>query len=346
MVNQAPTSINAEAYAAIVQEQSIRRRMIIAANRVATLGLSDQVPLESAIEQSWSELDKATTIRENQVHDIAQIIAEAFDRVSELSKLPPEQRRGLDTGLNELDKSLRIRPKNLITIAGRPGKGKTGLALTIALRNAIRCGKSVAIFELEMDEAELADRLASQYSGISLTHIIEATMTADEWPRYTHAIEILANSKIYINENADLTLSQLRSWCQQIKNRHGLDLVIVDYLGLMDGVGENREQQVSSISRGLKKLAKALDTPVIALHQMNRAVEQRADGVPMLSDLRDSGSIEQDSDSVLFLYQTEEPAEGAARYPMNGLIAKQRNGPSMVTLELAFRPITASFENV
>jgi replicative DNA helicase len=136
----------------------------------------------------------------------------------------------------------------------------------------------------------------------------------------------------------------MRSWCQKISNHYGLDLIIVDYLGLMDGVGENRERQVAYISRGLKKMAKALDVPVIALHQMSRAIEQRGDGVPILSDLRDSGSIEQDSDAVLFLYTTEEPLEGAERQLVNVIVAKQRNGPKG-KLELVFRPQTASFEN-
>ncbi|MBI1793373.1 MAG: replicative DNA helicase [Chloroflexi bacterium] len=345
LINQAPTSINAEAYAAIVQEQAVRRRMIQAANRVATLAYSSDIPVEEAVEQSWNELEKATASRDNEVHEIGQIMAEAFDRVSELAQLSPEERHGIDTGLRDLDKLLRIRPKNLITIAGRPGMGKTGLALTIALHNAIKRGNNVAIIELEMDKDELADRLASQHAGINLKHIIDATLTEDEWPRYTSTIETTSNARIFINDNADLTLPQMRSWCQKLCNRYGLDLIILDYLGLMEGVGETRERQVAYISRGLKKMAKALGVPVIALHQMNRAIEQRNDGVPILSDLRDSGSIEQDSDAVLFLYTTEEPVGGAARQLVNVSLAKQRNGPKG-KLELAFLPAVTKFENV
>ena len=345
LVNQVPTSINAEAYGLIVGNNSIRRRMIQAANRVATLAYSSDIPVEEAVEQAWNELEKATVNSSNEVHEISQIMADAFDRVSELARMSPEERHGIDTGLRNLDKLLRIRRKNLITIAGRPGMGKTGLALTIALHNAIKRGKNVAIIELEMDRDELADRLAAQHAGINLKHIIDATLTEDEWPRYTSTVEVISETKIFINDNADLTLPQMRSWCQKLCNRYGLDLIILDYLGLMDGVGENRERQVAYISRGLKKMAKALDVPVIALHQMNRAIEQRGDGVPVLSDLRDSGSIEQDSDAVLFLYQTEDPLEGAARYLVNGSIAKQRNGPKG-KFELAFRPITTSFENI
>ena len=345
LVNQVPTSINAEAYGQIVGNNSIRRRMIQAANRVATLAYSSDIPVEEAVEQAWNELEKATANSSNEVHEISQIMADAFDRVSELAQMSPEERYGINTGLRDLDKLLRIRRKNLITIAGRPGMGKTGLALTIALHNAIKRGKNVAIIELEMDREELADRLASQHAGINLKHIIDATLTEDEWPRYTSTIETISNARIFINDNADLSLPQMRSWCQKLVNRYGLDLIILDYLGLMEGVGETRERQVAYISRGLKKMAKALDVPVIALHQMNRAIEQRGDGEPMLSDLRDSGSIEQDSDAVLFLYTTEEPPEGAARHVVNVILKKQRNGPTG-KFELAFRPQTASFENV
>lgn len=292
LVNQVPTSINAEAYGRIVESDSIRRKMLNAANRVAALAYSADIPVDDAIEQSWQALDLAALSRDNETESIAQVMAEAFDRVSELSKLPLNQRTGPGTGLADLDRLLRIRRKNLITIAGRPGMGKTGLALTIALHNALKLGKRVAIFELEMDKDELADRLASQISGINLKHITDATLTEGEWPRYTSAIETVSDSKIFINDNADLSLPQMRSWCQKLNNRYGLDLIILDYLGLMDGVGENRERQVAYISRGLKKMAKALDVPVIALHQMNRAIEQRGDGIPVLSDLRDSGSIE------------------------------------------------------
>jgi replicative DNA helicase len=342
LVNQVPTSINAEAYAVIVAQLAVRRRMIQAANRVATLAYNPDIPVDEAIEQAWAALE--TVNSDGATHEIAQIMAEAFDRVSELAQLPLDQRRGLDTGLTELDKILRIRRKNLVTIAGRPGMGKTGLAMTIALHNALKRGKNVAIIELEMDAGELADRLAAQHAGINLSHIIDAILTDNEWQRYTGTVAVTSETKIFINDNADFTLPQMRSWCQKISNHYGLDLIIVDYLGLMDGVGENRERQVAYISRGLKKMAKALDVPVIALHQMSRAIEQRGDGVPILSDLRDSGSIEQDSDAVLFLYTTEEPLEGAERQLVNVTVAKQRNGPKG-KLKLVFRPQTASFEN-
>jgi replicative DNA helicase len=344
LINQSPTSLNAEAYARIVLEQAIRRRMIQSANRIAALGYGEHIPLESAIDQAWTDLEAATTTQESRVREIGPIMSDAYDRVNEISQLPPDQRPFLDTGLLDLDRLLRIRPQNLITIAGRPGMGKTGLAMTIALHTAVQRGKTVAIFELEMSAGELADRLAAQQGNINLTHITDGTLTADEWDRYTQAIETISASKILINDNADMTLPQLRSWCQKIKLRRGLDLVIVDYLGLMDGVGENRERQVAYISRGLKKMAKALDIPVIALQQMNRAIEQRGDGEPIPSDLRDSGSIEQDSDAVLFLYTTEEPVASDPIQVIKASLPKQRSGPKG-KCQLAFRPTTTKFEN-
>ncbi len=345
LINQSPSSLNVEAYAQIVQEQALRRRMIQSASQIAALGYGEHIPLESAIDKAWTTLEAATTTRESEVREIGPVMSEAYDRVNEISQLPPDQQPFLGTGLADLDRMLHIRPQNLITIAGRPGMGKTGLVITIALHAAVQLGKTVAIFELEMSTDELADRLAAQQGNINLTHITDGKMSEEEWERYIQAVEILSASKILINDNADLTLPQLRSWCQKIKLRRGLDLVIVDYLGLMEGVGENRERQVAYISRGLKKMAKALDVPVIALHQMNRAIEQRGDGEPVLSDLRDSGAIEQDSDAVLFLYTTEEPVASDPLQIIKASLAKQRSGPKG-KFQLAFCPITTRFENV
>jgi len=345
LVNQVPSSLNAESYAQIVKDCSVRRKMIDAANRIAQLAYNDQIPLEEAVDNSYTSLENAVESAESsRMRPVSELMSEQYDRIDQMSQARDEDKLIIHTQLIDLDRSLRIRPGNLITIAGRPGMGKTGLGLTIASNVSIKRRKNVALFVLEMSNDEIADRLAAMESDINLFHLMDAKLEEHEWPMYTHAVETVSSANLFVNDDPDITVPQIRAHCKKLKARFGLDLVVIDYMGLIEAPGENRVQQVSYISRQLKKMAKALAVPVIALHQMNRDIEHRGDGEPVLSDLRDSGSVEQDSDSVLFLYVKDEAMTRDKIRIVKCSIAKQRNGPK-AKLDLAMHNQTTKFDN-
>lgn len=345
LVNQVPSSLNAEAYAHIVKGLSIRRRMIEAANQIATLAYSEHIPLDQAVNDTWEAIENAVeNAAQSETRRISEILSEVYDRMDLESGMKDEDKPIIRTGMIDLDKHLRIRKKQLITIAARPSIGKSALALTIAIHAYKSQKKSVALFTLEMGDDEIGNRLIAQEADVNLTHILDSKLEETEWAPYTRAVESLSDGNLFVNDNADITVPQLRAECKKIKARHGLDLIIVDYGGLMDAPGNNPNEKSSYVSRSLKKLAMALDVPVLMLWQMNRSIEARADGEPILSDLRDSGSIEQDSNTVVFLYVKDEPNPKSEVNHIKCSIAKQRNGPT-AKFDLARHTVTTRFDN-
>lgn len=266
-------------------------------------------------------------------------VSEAYDETDLASK---GKAVGVKSGLLDLDKMIgSFKKSNVYIIAGRPGQGKTGLLLTIA-SNAVAQKKRVAIFSLEMSRVQVAQRLIAQYANLDLFRVIEGKLRDTEWAVYTDAVDNVASFPIVINDLTSINIANIRNTARNIKRNGGLDLVIVDYIQLADAGKkvQNRELEVSEVSRGLKKLARELEVPVLAASQLSRDIEKRSEKKPVLSDLRESGSLEQDAYSVMFIYRPDEAVKTGAEI----IIAKHRNGP-VGTVPLYFRENCARFEN-
>jgi len=347
LINQVPTSLNAEAYGRIVEENSIRRKMITAANQIASLAYKG-----NTIENVMNEAEKAVfNVSENRLkHDlqpIRAVLSSYYDRIDDLSKRPDDF-HGVPTGFYDLDKLLGgLQPSDLLIIAGRPGQGKTGFLLSIAKNAALTHKKHVAIFSMEMSNEQVVQRLISMETGIDSQRLRSGKLLANEWPLFTHAIEVFSDTHIFLDDTPAITPLQLRTKCRRLHMEFGVDLILVDYLQLMgsDSRNDNRVQEVSHISRSLKVLARELNVPVLTAAQLSRAVEQRTDKRPVLSDLRESGSLEQDSDIVMFIYRPDQYEKDSDKQNIAQiLISKHRNGP-VGDVELIFRSALAKFEN-
>jgi replicative DNA helicase len=279
------------------------------------------------------------------------LVVKLLDRVQEMADNPNDV-TGVPTGFYDLDRmTAGFQAGDLIVLAARPSMGKTALAINIAEHVALNEGLPVAVFSMEMGAAQLAVRIVGSIGRIDQGHLRTGKLTDDEWPRLSEAIEKLRTISLHIDESAGLTSSELRANARRLARQCGqLGLIVVDYLQLMSGSssdGENRATELGEISRGLKMLARELQCPVIALSQLNRSVEQRPDKRPMMSDLRESGAIEQDADIIMFIYRDEYYTKDACKEPgvAEVIIAKQRNGPTG-TVKLAFlKPIT-KFESL
>jgi replicative DNA helicase len=256
---------------------------------------------------------------------------------------------GLPTGFVDLDEmTAGLQPSDLVIVAARPSMGKTAFSVNMAEYAALKTRKAVAVFSMEMSASQLAFRLISSLGSINQQHLRTGDLAEEEWPRVTNAITFLSDAKIFIDDTPALSPSELRARARRLKREHGLGLIVIDYLQLMQVTGtvENRATEISEISRSLKALAKELDLPVIALSQLNRSVEQRTDKRPVMSDLRESGAIEQDADLIVFIYreevyEPETPRKGIADI----IIAKQRNGP-VGEFHLTFLGEYTKFENL
>jgi len=348
LINQVPTSLNAESYGRIVEAHSIRRKMINAANQIASLAYNE----ESLVDTVMDEAEKAVfNVSERRLkHDlvpISSVLSEYYDRIDDLAKRSDEI-FGVPTGFIDLDKLLSgLQPSDLLIIAGRPGQGKSGFLLSVAKNAALTHKKHVAIFSLEMSNEQVVQRLIAQQTGIDSQRLRTGKLAEDEWPTFAHAIEVFSDTKIFLDDTPAITPMQLRTKCRRLHMEYGLDLILVDYLQLMGGDtrNENRVQEVSYISRNLKVLARELNVPVLAAAQLSRAVEQRQDKHPVLSDLRESGSLEQDSDIVMFIYRPDQYEKDTVKQNVAEIIvAKHRNGP-VGSVELIFRNALAKFEN-
>jgi len=348
LINNVPSSLHAEAYGRRVEETAIRRRMLEAANRIAKLAYEEDVSLETVMDDSEKAVFNVSERRlTRDLKPIQSVLSDYFDRIEELSQRDDEL-VGVPTGFIDIDKMLGgLQPSDLLIIAGRPGMGKTGFCISAAKNAALTHKKHVAIFSLEMSNEQLVQRLIAQETGIDSTQLRSGQLDPGQWPLFTQAIEVLNDTHIFLDDTPALTPLQLRTKCRRLHLEHHLDLIIVDYLQLMTGDtrNDNRVQEVSEISRNLKILARELNVPVLAAAQLSRAVEQRSDKRPVLSDLRESGSLEQDADIVMFIYRPELYEEDTVHQNMAEIIvAKHRNGPTG-EVQLVFRKNLAKFEN-
>jgi replicative DNA helicase len=338
LINQSPSSLNAEAYGRIVEAHSTRRRMINAANQIASLAYDRSIEIASVTERSVAALEKVV-MREtgSATVPLSDCLNEAYDRIDRLSKT--DELPGIPTGLFDLDRKLgNLQRATLYIVAGRPGQGKTSLKRTIA-RNAAIKGFRVAIFSLEMSNEKLTNRLLAQETGMDVQLIDTGKIGEEGWDKITAGIGRMEKYPIFLDDTPAISPLQLKAKCRRLMMAHGgLDLVIVDYLQLMTANvrTENRTQEVGFLSRSLKALSKELDVPVLAGAQLSRAVEQRADKRPQLSDLRESGDIEADADVVMFLYQTGEQNQDHIQ-PTDVIVAKHRNGPDGDVKTLFFK---------
>jgi replicative DNA helicase len=348
LVNQVPTSLNATAYGHIVESHAIRRRMIAAANSIASVAYNEELKVDSVMDEAEKAVFNVSERRlRHDVQPIRSVLSEYYDRIDDLAKRG-EEIYGVPTGFIDLDKLLRgLQPSDLLIIAGRPGQGKTGFLLSVAKNAALTHKKHVAVFSLEMSNEQVAQRLIAQQTGIDSQRLRTGQLEDNEWSLFAQAIEVLSDTQIFLDDTPAITPLQLRTKCRRLHLEHRLDLIIVDYLQLMTGDTrtENRVQEVSYISRNLKVLARELNVPVLAAAQLSRAVEQRADKEPQLSDLRESGSLEQDSDIVMFIYKPEDWEDDESKRNLVRLkVSKHRNGPTGL-INLIFLDRLAKFEN-
>lgn len=342
---------NITAYADIVRKRSILRQLIRATNQISETvfnpkGRNSDEILDFA-EQTVFEIAEQEARGRKNYRSIKELLVNALDRVDELFHRDSPI-TGVPTGFDDFDeKTAGLQSSDLIIIAGRPSMGKTAFAINIAEHAAIKSKLSVAIFSMEMPGEQLAMRMMSSLGRIDQHKVRTGKLLDDDWPRLTSAVEILKDAKLFIDDSPALTPAELRSRCRRIKREAGLDLIVVDYLQLMQvpGTVENRATEISEISRTLKAMAKELSVPVVALSQLNRSLESRTDKRPVMSDLRESGAIEQDADVIVFIYRDEvynndSPNKGIAEI----IISKQRNGP-IGMVKLAFLGQYTRFEN-
>ena len=334
-----PTTSNVKYYADIVKEKSVLRKLIKASNEIINLGYSGATKIEDVLEQAEKSIfDISQEKTSDDFKSINLVLMDAYDMIEKLYTNKSDV-TGITTGFKDLNKKINgLQRTDLILIAARPAMGKTAFSLNLVQNAALKGDASVAVFSLEMSKEQLVQRMLSSQSSVELKKIKTGTLNDNDWPRIIDAMAVLSDAKIHIDDTPGIKISELRSKCRKLKIEKGLDLVLIDYLQLMEGEGNNesRQQEISKISRSLKILAKELNCPVVALSQLSRAPEQRADHRPMLSDLRESGSIEQDADLVMFLYRDEYyNKETEDKNVGECIIAKQRNGP-VGTVKLAW----------
>ncbi len=351
-----PSASNIRRYAEIVRERSILRKLVSASDEIATNAFSPQgkdvaTILDEAEQKIFKIGEQGSRMKEG-FQSMDTLVVSLLDRVTELAENPSEV-TGIRSGFTDLDRMTSgFQAGDLIILAARPSMGKTAMVLNIAENVALNEGLPVAVFSMEMGASQLAVRIVGSIGRIDQTHLRTGALTDSEWPRLTEAIEKLRNISLHIDETPGLTVSELRASARRLARQCGkLSLIVVDYLQLMSVSGgmaeENRATAVGEISRGLKMLAKELQCPVIALSQLSRGVEARSDKRPMMSDLRESGAIEQDADIIMFIYRDEYYTKEACKEPgvAEVIISKQRNGPTG-TVKLAFIPAITKFESL
>ena len=351
LANNTPSAANIAAYADIVRDKSVLRKLIEAGTQIAGDGFNPEgrgTPeiLETA-EQRVFKIAEAGARGRKQVVPVRQSVKEAVELLAQ-RYANRGQLNGLTTGFKDLDDlTSGMQRQDLVIVAGRPSMGKTAFALNIAEAVAMRAKQPVLVFSMEMSASQLAFRLISSMGRINQKDLRSGELAEEEWPRVSQAASLLSESKIFIDDTPALSPGELRSRARRMMREHGLGLVVIDYLQLMQVPGnkENRATEISEISRNLKAMAKELDVPVIALSQLNRALEQRNDKRPVMSDLRESGAIEQDADLILFIYRDEVyNKESNHKGVAEIIIGKQRNGP-IDTIKLTFLGQYTKFEN-
>ena len=351
LVAAVPTSANVRYYAQIVSDKAVMRKLIKMNDELSNICYAGNEPLESVLEKTEKSVFQLLQNRNaGEYVPIRQVVMNALEKVEKASKSKGTV-TGIPTGFIDLDYKLSgLQPSDLVLVAARPSMGKTAFVLNIAQYVAFKKDKCTAIFSLEMSKEQLANRLFSLESQVDAQALRTGNMKDSDWEKLIEAAGIIGQSNLIIDDTPSISISELRSKCRKYKMEHGLDLIIIDYLQLMSGsVGgrsESRQQEISDISRSLKALARELNVPVIALSQLSRAVEQRPDKRPMLSDLRESGAIEQDADVVMFIYRDEYyNKDSEYKKQAEIIIAKQRNGP-VGTVHLAWLGEYTKFANL
>ena len=350
LIEQVPTSANIKSYAGIVAEKSLLRRMIRANEEIAGACYTQKDEIEEILNQAEKKIFEISQKRDSEGFvPIRQIVLNAIEKIEYASHIKGNV-TGISTGFTDLDnRTAGLQPSDLVLIAARPSMGKTALVLNIAQHVVLKENRCAAIFSLEMSKEQLTNRLFSMESHVDAQKIRTGDLTEQEWADLIESAGNIGESRLIIDDTPAITVQQLRTKCRKYKMEFGLELVIIDYLQLMSGSGrsgESRQQEISDISRSLKALARELGVPVIALSQLSRAVESRPNHRPMLSDLRESGAIEQDADVVMFMYRDDyynpdSEKKGIAEI----IIAKQRNGP-IGTVELSWQPSLTKFANL
>lgn len=349
LVTSVPTSANVRYYAQIVRDKAVLRRLIKVSEETANSCYMDKENLDSILEKTEKQIfDVVQNKGTKEFTDIKEVVLRSIDSIEAAAKNQGSV-TGVSTGFYDLDyKTAGLQPSDLILVAARPSMGKTAFALNIAEYVALKTNVATAIFSLEMSQDQLVKRILAMNSKVDSQAIRTGSLSGDDWTSLMESARIIGNSKLFIDDTSAISVSEMRSKCRKLKMEKNLGLIIIDYLQLMTGSkrSESRQQEISEISRSLKSLAREINVPIIALSQLSRAVEQRPDKRPMLSDLRESGAIEQDADVVMFIYRddyynhdTEE--QGVSEV----IIGKQRNGP-VGTIKLAWLAQYTKFANL
>lgn len=343
LVEGVPSSANVKNYGEIIRDYYTRRKLITDGSDLVELAFDEGSGIANILDAAEQKIFSLSQkhMRQGFIH-LKSILSESFDRLDELTKHSGTL-RGVESGFADLDKTLAgMQDSNLIILAARPGTGKTAFALNIAQHVAVVSKRAVGFFSLEMSKEELVDRLLVAQADIDAWRLKTGKLTSSDFEKLSEAMGVLAEAPLYIDDTPGISILEMRTKARRLKSEHNVDLIIVDYLQLMRGRNlENRVQEVGEISQGLKNLARELKVPVLALAQLSRAVEHRGTKQPQLSDLRESGSIEQDSDVVMFLYREDD--EDLTSIKLN--IAKHRNG-ALRTIDLRFRGERVRFYGV
>jgi replicative DNA helicase len=355
LVNAVPSSSNIVSYANLVKKKATLRNLIGAASEIVEMGYEESEPVDAIMDKAEQRLFAVGQRSVKQEFaPINRLLESAFTRIDEMHK-DSGKFRGVPTGFADLDGVLSgLQKSDLVILAARPSIGKTSFALDLARNAAIKSKVAVGVFSLEMSSDQLVDRMLAAQAKVNLwglrTGNLDSDSEDDDFQKIGDAMGVLSEAPIYIDDSATANIMEMRTMARRLQTEHGLDLLIIDYLQLMEGRGnrsnENRVQEISEISRGLKTLAKELNVPVIALSQLSRAVENRSPQIPKLSDLRESGSIEQDADVVMFLYREDrENPETENKNIIDVIVAKHRNGP-VGKVSLYFDEENTSFQSL
>ncbi|MFA7253724.1 MAG: replicative DNA helicase [Patescibacteria group bacterium] len=352
IVNSTPSAANIVHYAQIVRDKAILRRLISAGVEITEAGYDEDADISETLDEAEKRLFAVSqNSLKNKFAAIKDVLTDAFDRIDKIHKDKDSGAlRGVPSGFRDLDSvTAGFQKSDLIILAARPSMGKTSFALNLAENAAIDEKIPVAVFSLEMSQDQLVDRLLSSQAGVDSWKLRTGNLSDDDFPKIGYAMGVLSESPIFIDDSPGGNIMEIRAKARRLQMEHGLGLIIIDYLQLMSGrskSSDNRVQEISEISRGLKGLARELNVPIIALSQLSRAVEHRDDKRPLLSDLRESGSIEQDADVVMFLYRDEYYNPESDRKGITEiLIRKHRNGPTGNT-ELFFNPAQMRFSDL
>lgn len=349
LLNAVPTSANVKYYASIVKDNAVKRRLIRTVEDIENDCYAGKDSLPVILDKTESEIYKVLSNRmSGEFVPIRQVVMNALEKIEKASKQTGAV-TGIPSGFTDLDyKTAGLQPSDFILVGARPSMGKTAFVLNIAQHIALREAKCVAIFSLEMSKESLVNRMFALESRVDAQLLRTGNLTDADWEKLVEGAGTIGDSKLIIDDTPGISLGDLSSKCRKYKLEHGLDIIIIDYLQLMSGSGrsESRQSEVSAISRGLKALARELNVPVIALSQLSRDVEKRDDHRPIMSDLRESGAIEQDADVVMFIYRDDYYNKDSEKKGISEIIiAKQRNGP-IGTVELAWLPQYTKFANL